>query len=79
MHVQLFAIFSEANNMLMSWAKKNLQTLNLETARQYLLETVIPFCHARCNLELEAFGVDQMDEAAFMKFVGLKTLCSTTA
>eukprot|EP00978_Attheya_sp_CCMP212_P025185 scaffold80600_cov68-Attheya_sp.AAC.3 len=77
-HVQLFAIFPEANNMLMSWAKRKLQTLNSETAWQYLFETIIPFCHVRCNMELEAFGVNQMDEAVFMKFVGLKTLCVTT-
>ena len=40
--VELFAVFPEAHNMLLSWAKKNLETLNSETARQYLLETVIP-------------------------------------
>jgi hypothetical protein len=42
--VELFALFPEAHNMLLSWAKKNLETLNSETARQYLLEMVIPVC-----------------------------------
>eukprot|EP00978_Attheya_sp_CCMP212_P032127 scaffold123909_cov56-Attheya_sp.AAC.1 len=78
-HVQLLAVFPEAHNMLMSWAKNNLQTLNSETAREYLLEKVIPKCCERCNNELRAMGVQHMDEADFMKFVGLKTLCASTA
>jgi hypothetical protein len=77
--VKLFAIFPEAQNMLVRWGKTNLQTLNSETARQYLLEIIIPFCQERCNSELHAFGVPAMGHNEFMKFVGLKTLCAATA
>jgi hypothetical protein len=76
--VALFAVFPEAHNMLLSWGKKNLETLNSETARKYLLEVVIPFCHEQCNEELTMLGNPSFNLEQFMKFVNLKTLTVVT-
>jgi hypothetical protein len=76
--VALFAVFPEAHNMLLSWGKKNLETLNSETARKYLLEVVIPFCEHQCNIELTRLGVAPFNNEQFMKFVNLKSLTVVT-
>jgi hypothetical protein len=64
--------------MLLSWGKKNLETLNSETARKYLLEVVIPFCHEQCNDELTLLGNPPFNLEQFMKFVNLKMLTAVT-
>ncbi len=46
----LFAIFPEARTLLLRWAKTNLETLNAETAQEYLLEEVIPKSKNMCNI-----------------------------
>jgi len=65
--------------MLLAWARKNLEQLNSETARQYLLEEVIPHCRTICNQELEQHGFEPLAPAEFMKFIRLKTLDVSTA
>ncbi len=64
--------------MLLSWGKKNLETLNSETARKYLLEVVIPFCKEQCNDEFDLLGIPLFTTEQFMKFVNLKTLTVVT-
>jgi hypothetical protein len=65
--------------MLLAWTKENLERLNSETAREYLLTIVIPYCQTVCNKELEKHGLKALEPAQFMKFVRLKTLDVTTA
>jgi hypothetical protein len=65
--------------MLMRWAKVNLETLNSETAQEYLLEEVITKCKNICNLKLLKMGVPQLNLQQFMLLlVGLKKLDVTT-
>jgi hypothetical protein len=76
--VALFDMFPEAHNMLLSWGKKNLETLNSETARKYLLEVIIPFCEEQCNDELTLLGIPPLHNEQFMSFINLKTLTVVT-
>jgi hypothetical protein len=76
---ELFRIFPEARRMLLAWAKEKLERLNSETAREYLLTIVIPYCRTVCNKELKEHGFKALGPTAFMKFVRLKTLDATTA
>jgi hypothetical protein len=43
--------------MLLDWAKKNLETLNLETAKQYLLKELISNCLKTGNHKFQDIGV----------------------
>jgi hypothetical protein len=65
--------------MLLAWAKETLKTLNSETAREYLLTIVIPYCQTACNEELKEHGLKALEPAEFIKFVRLKLLDVTTA
>ena len=76
---ELFQIFPEAQRMLLAWGKKNLERLNAETAREYLLSEVIPACREICNEELQQHGYPPFMPDEFMKFCRLKTLSVTTA
>jgi hypothetical protein len=77
--LELFQIFPEAQRMLLVWANKNLEILNSETAREYLLSEVIPHCRTICNKELAQHGYPPFEPKKFLKFVRLKTLDVTTA
>jgi hypothetical protein len=57
----LFAIFPEARTLLLRWAKINLETLNAETAHEYLLEEEIPKSKDMCNTKLRNMGPPELN------------------
>jgi hypothetical protein len=69
-YVKLFAIFPEANNMLLCWAQKNLQTLNSETARQYLMAHY----GARLSLLVLVLVIHHLDSVAELDVLALVPL-----
>jgi hypothetical protein len=58
--------------MLLRWAKMNLETLKSKTAREYLLEEVIPKCKDICNSELRNMSITELNLRQFILLVGLK-------
>jgi hypothetical protein len=52
--------------MLLDWAKKNLETLNSEMARQYLLEEVIPNCRRMCEGIFQDIGISVLNHQEFI-------------
>jgi hypothetical protein len=78
-HIHLFAVFPEARDMLVKWAKTNLEMLNSETARQHILEEIIPAMMKVCNCELTELGLRPLDEDEFLAFVHLQNVCASTA
>jgi hypothetical protein len=64
--------------MLLHWAKMNLETLKLKTAREYLIEEIIPKCKDICNSELRNISIPELNLQHFMLLVGLKKVNVTT-
>ena len=75
----LFAHFPEARAMLVEWSKENIQLLNCESARAYVLNEIVPVCLIRCNDEFEKQGMPALTTEEFMSFVGLSTVSPSTA
>jgi hypothetical protein len=70
---ELFQIFPEARRMLLAWKRNNLERLNSETACEYLLTVVIPYCREICNQELAEHGEPPLEPAQFMKSLDVTT------
>ena len=77
--IMLFSHFPEAREMLILWSKDNIASLNCETAREYVLNHIIPECRRRCNEEFCDQSLPPLTESEFLEFVGLTRICASTA
>ena len=77
--VKLFSLFPEAKKMLESWARKNIEQLSSDSAREYIADCIIPHCLRMCNEELSTHGDEQFSEKEFLQQVGLRSVTVKTA
>ena len=65
--------------MLINWSKENINLLNCESARTFVVSEIIPACLQRCNEEHIKQGREELTHEEFMTYVGLTGVSATTA